>query len=177
MPPNTYLIRQIVRDEIDNRMRQDFWIDLLNEYQTKKTIERICEKISETKCNDIIGKNMDIYKKDIFSSLKYYSLYDPDLAIFRNKTIEEFNRVSNLELNAKIDSNINVKINDFLSVPVFEQIAKTNQEKLTKSLDEKINREIKPQIFMSNKYNWINLGLGIANTIGLVVVFMNMKQR
>ncbi len=127
MSVDTYLIKKIVREELDFKIKQDILFDILNQYQTKISIKNICKQISEETCDQIFKKNMDIYRKDIFTNLKYYSMYDPELNIFRNKSIEEFNKIINTEVynkislsKKKIDEHIDTKINDFLTVPIFE---------------------------------------------------------
>ncbi len=182
MTIDIYLIKQIVREELDSKLRQNIFLDIFNQYQTKRTIENICNKISEETSDKIFKRNMDIYRKDIFSNLKYYSMYDPELNIFRNKSIEEFTKIINTEVNNKIllskkqiDEHINLKINDFLSIPIFEQIAQINSNKVISQLDKKISSEITPKISSINQFTWINLGLGIINTIGLVTMYINSK--
>ncbi len=182
MSVDTYLIKKIVREELDFKIKQDILFDILNQYQTKISIKNICKQISEETCDQIFKKNMDIYRKDIFTNLKYYSMYDPELNIFRNKSIEEFNKIINTEVYNKIslskkqiDEHIDTKINDFLTVPIFEQIAQANSKKVISELDNKINNAVTPKIETINNYVWINFGLGIINTIGLVAIYINSK--
>ncbi len=127
-------------------------------------------------CNDIVTKRyiekvalntfdnqMDMYKRDIFSSLKYYIKYDPELVTFRNMSADYYNKM----LDEKTKLHIS-KAGTQISKIVDDKIAQVDKMTPIDILTNISCKKIKPEVDQAKSSANFAIGLGIINLAGLI---------
>lgn len=129
-----------------------------NDFLTKLYIEKVAL--------NVFDKHMDVYKRDIFSSLKYYIKYDPELVTFRNMSADYYNKM----LDEKTKFHIG-RAGTQITQLIDNKIAQV--DKMTPAdiiIDSAVNK-VKPDIKESQCAANFAIGLGIINLAGLVYLF------
>ncbi len=126
-----------------------------NEIKEKNYIENISRRV--------FNREIEIYKKDIYSSLKYYIKYDPDLTAFRNLSIDHYNKIIDKETGSQVKKATNL-INNIVD----DKINQIKQKPPVDIIIDSTMKQIKPEIDQNEKYAKAGLVLGIVNFVGLV---------
>ena len=130
----------------------------LNWYYKDLADRRYIENLAK----GVFDKEMDIFRKDIYSLLKTYVKYDPDLVTFRNITIDKYNQIIKKETISHITNTTNL-INNIIN-------NKINEVKDTAPVDIIVSstlKQIEPTISKTNNYATAGLALGVVNLAGL----------
>ncbi len=126
-----------------------------NDFITKRYIEKVAI--------NAFDNQMDLYKRDIFSSLKYYIKYDPDLILFRNMSTDYYNKI--LEDKTKLHiGTAGTQISKIIDDKIGQVDKMTPIDILTNATCKKI----KPDIIEAKNSANFALGLGIINLCGLI---------
>ena len=129
-----------------------------NDYVTKRYIEKVALNTFDSQ--------MDVFRKDIFSSLKYYIKYDPDLVTFRNISADYYNKM--LEEKTKLHIG---KAGTQIVKLVDDKIAQV--EKMPPAnivIDSAVNK-VKPDIANATYSANFAIALSLVNFAGLFYLF------
>ena len=116
----------------------------------------------ENLAKGVFDNEMDTCRKDIYSLLKTYIKYDPDLVTFRHISIDKYNKIIDKETTVHITNTTNL-INSMID-------NKINQVKDTAPVDIIIAstlKQIEPGMTKTNNYATAGFALGVVNLIGL----------
>ena len=126
-----------------------------NDYLLNTRIENVASKV--------FYKKLDENKKDIFSLLKYYVKYDPELTSFRNLSIEHYNKIMDSKTTIEIEK-ASGKITRLIDRKIYE-IEKTKPvDIIVASAVKHVEPDIQNNRFIATS----GLILGICNLAGLV---------
>ncbi len=126
-----------------------------NDFITKRYIEKVAL--------NTFDNQMDLYKKDIFSTLKYYVKYDPELVTFRNMSADYYNKM----LDEKTQFHIS-KAGTQISKIVDDKIAQVDKMTPIDILTSATCKKIKPDVDQAKSSANFAIGLGIINLAGLI---------
>lgn len=129
-----------------------------NDFITKRYIEKIALSTFDSQ--------MDMYKRDIFSSLKYYIKYDPELVTFRNMSADYYNKM----LDEKTKLHIG-KAGTQIAKLIDDKIAKVDKMAPADIIIDSTVNKVKPAIVQSQNTANFAIALGIVNLAGLAYLF------
>ncbi len=114
----------------------------------------------------VFDKQMDNYKKDIYSTLKYYIKYDPELTTFRNMSVDYYNKM----LDEKTKGHVlkaGTQINKLIDAKLYE-IEKTPPADI---IIASTLKQVEPSINTNKTLATVGITLGLCNLVGLVYLF------
>jgi hypothetical protein len=129
-----------------------------NDLGNKKYIESIAK--------NVFNREIEIYKKDIYSSFKYYMIYDPKFITFRNLSIDHYNKTLDKETCFQLKK-ASDSINDIMN----NKISQIKKEPPVDILIKSTLKEIEPVVTQTNNYAKAGLMLGFVNFIGLALLY------
>ncbi len=114
----------------------------------------------------VFDKQMDNYKKDIYSTLKYYIKYDPELTTFRNMSVDYYNKM--LDEKTKVHVlKAGTQINKLIDAKLYE-IEKTPPADI---IIASTLKQVEPSINTNKTLATVGITLGLCNLVGLVYLF------
>lgn len=129
-----------------------------NDFITKRYIEKVALNTFDSQ--------MDVYKRDIFSSLKYYIKYDPELVTFRNMSADYYNKM----LDEKTKLHVG-KAGTQIAKVIDDKIAQVEKMPPADIIINSTVKKLQPEIAETNSLVNFSIGLGLVNLAGLVYLF------
>ena len=129
-----------------------------NDFITKRYIEKVALNTFDSQ--------MDVYKRDIFSSLKYYIKYDPELVTFRNMSADYYNKM----LDEKTKLHVG-KAGTQIAKVIDDKIAQVEKMPPVDIIINSTVKKLQPEIADTKSSVNFAIGLGLINFAGLVYLF------